>query len=134
MTIKAIVEKSEDGLYSVYSEDHLGNSYFGGFGDSVNEAKEDFITSIKEAISENAAEGNPTPAFEEISIEYNYDLPSFFNCFDFINVRKFARYAGVNESKMRAYKSGVAFPGEKVTSRIVKAIKTIGADLISASI
>jgi len=134
MTIKAIIEKGEDGLYAVYSEDHIGHSYFGGFGDSANEAKKDFVESIHEAIAENVSEGLVTPLMEDITVEYHYDLPSFFNCFDFINVRKFARYAGVNESKMRAYKSGAAFPGEKVTSRIVKAIKTIGADLSSASI
>ena len=134
MEIKAIIEKGKDGLFSVYSEDHLGNSYFGGFGESVNEAKKDFLESIHEAIEENLAEGITVPAFAEITIAYHYDIPSFFNCFDFINVRKFAKYAGVNESKMRAYKSGVAFPGEKVSARIIKAIKTIGSDLSSASI
>lgn len=134
MNIKAIVEKGEDGLFAVYSDDHIGNSFLGGFGDNVNEAKNDFVKSIREAIAENIADGCDAPKFDEIKIEYSFDLPSFFNYFDFINVRKFARYAGVNESKMRAYKCGAAFPGEKVTSRIVKAIKTIGADLTSASI
>ena len=51
------------------------------------------------------------------------------NYFDFINVSKFAAYAGINESKMRAYKSGIAYPGEKMTARILKAARTIGADL-----
>ncbi len=134
MTIKAIIEKGKDGLYAVYSEDHIGKSYLGGFGESAGEAKRDFVESIKEALAENLSEGRDAPSIDDISVEYHYDLPSFFNCFDFINVRKFARYAGVNESKMRAYKSGAAYPGEKVTSRIVKAIKTIGADLSSASI
>ncbi len=134
MKIKAIIEKGKDGLYAAYSEDHIGNSFFGGFGNSASEAKTDFIESVQEAIAENIAEGLDTPLFKDISVEYHYDLPSFFNCFDFINVRKFARYAGVNESKMRAYKSGAAYPGEKVTARIVKAIKTIGTDLSSASI
>lgn len=134
MTIKAIIEKGKDGLYAVYSEDHIGNSYLGGFGESAKEAKDDFVESIREAIAENEKEGKPSPTFEDVVVEYHYDLPSFFNCFDFINVRKFARYAGVNESKMRAYKSGAAFPGEKVASRIIKAIKNISTDLGSASI
>ena len=134
MTIKATIERGKDGLFAVYSEDHLGNSYFGGFGSGVSKAKEDFLVSIREAIAENIAEGQIVPTFEDITVEYTYDLPSFFNCFYFINLRKFARYAGVNESKMRAYKSGAACPGQKVTARIDKAIKSIVADLSSASI
>lgn len=62
-----------------------------------------------------------------------YDLPSFFNYFDFINVSKFAEFAGINESKMRAYKSGVSYPGEKTTSKIFKAVKEIGKELCVAS-
>ena len=107
----------------------VGKSYFGGFGESVSEAKEDFLASIREAIEEESQAGNKVPRFEDIRVCYHYDVPSFFNYFDFINVSKFAAYAGINESKMRAYKSGIAYPGEKMTARILKAARTIGADL-----
>lgn len=129
MKITAIVEKGKDGLYSVYSDDHFGNSYFGGFGDSVSEAKEDFLTSIEEALQEQMADNNPVPERTDISVEYRYDIPSFFNFFDFINVSKFAEYAGINESKMRAYKSGAAYPGEKTSTKIFKAVRRIALDL-----
>lgn len=131
--VKAIVEKGPDGLYSIHSDDHFGNSYFGGYGDSVEKAKADFLESIKEAIKEQEAEGQTAPQLESINIEYRYDLPSFFNYFDFINVSKFAEYVGINESKMRAYKSGVSYPGEKTTSKIFKAVKEIGKELCVAS-
>ena len=111
MRVNCVVEKGSDGLFAVYSEDHIGKSYFGGFGESVSEAKEDFLASIREAIEEESREGNKVPRFEDI------------------NVSKFAAYAGINESKMRAYKSGIAYPGEKMTARILKAARTIGADL-----
>lgn len=134
MKILAIIEKGKDGLYSSYSEAHIGNSYFGGFGDSVTEVKEDFVASVKEAIAEQVAEGKDAPAFEDIEIEYKYDIPSFFNFFDYINMSKFAEYAGINESKMRAYKSGSAYPGEKTLARIVVAVKSIGAELCNATL
>lgn len=134
MKVKAIIEKGSDGLYSVYSEDHFGKSYFGGFGKCVADAKADFQTSINEALEEQAAEGNPVPEKDDIEVIYHYDVPSFFNFFDFINVSKFAEYAGINESKMRAYKSGVAYPGEKTTSKILKAIKLIGSELSSVNL
>ncbi len=134
MKVLAIVEKGSDGLFSVYSDAHIGKSYFGGFGNSVSEAKDDFVVSVKEAISEERREGHKVPVFEDIIITYKYDLPSFFNCFDFINVSRFAEFAGINESKMRAYKSGVAFPGEKTTAKILKAIQHIGVVFTSVSL
>jgi hypothetical protein len=131
--ITAIVERSSDGLYSVYSEDHFGNSYLGGYGDSVEQAKADFLESIKEAIAEQRKENHNAPEMKDINVEYRFDLPSFFNYFDFINVTKFAEYVGINESKMRAYKSGVSYPGEKTTNKIFKAVKEIGQELCIAS-
>jgi len=127
--IKAVVERGSDGMYSVYSDDHFGNSFFGGFGDSVAKAKEDFLESIKESINEQMSEGKKAPSFEDVSVEYRYDIPSFFDCFDYLNVSRFAEYAGINESKMRAYKSGIAFPGEKTTKKIVDAAHAIAAEL-----
>ncbi|MBR4734488.1 MAG: pilus assembly protein HicB [Bacteroidales bacterium] len=132
--IKAIIEKGKDGKYSVYSQDHFGNSYFGGFGESVAGAKEDFLESVKEAIREEQAENHPVCSYEDVSVEYSYDIPSFFNLFDFINVSRFAEYAGVNESKMRAYKSGVSFPGEKTTAKILRAVKHIGEELTAVTL
>ena len=132
--ITAVVEKGSDGLFSIYSDDHFGKSYFGGFGDSVAKAKTDFEESIREAINEQLSEEETVPSFENVAIEYRYDIPSFFNCFDFLNVSKFAEYAGINESKMRAYKSGLSYPGEKTTRKIILAVQAIGAALSSSSI
>ena len=129
MKIVAIIEKGSDGYFSIHSDGHIGNSYFGGFGNTVSEAKDDFITSIREAISEQHAEGLDIPAEMEISVEYHYDIPSFFNFFDFFNVSKFAEFAGINESKLRAYKSGAVYPSEKTMAKISNAVKTIATEL-----
>lgn len=132
MKIVAIIEKGSDGFYSIHSEDHIGNSFFGGFGDTVMKAKEDFQTSVREAIQEQVAAGYSAPNESDITVEYHYDIPSFFNFFDFFNVSKFAEYAGINESKMRAYKSGASYPGEKTMAKISRAVKTISTELMAA--
>lgn len=119
-------------MYSVYSDAHLGNSYFGGFGDSVVKAKEDFMLSISEALEEQRADSVNTASSEDVVVEFRYDIPSFFNFFDFINVSRFAEYAGINESKLRAYKSGLAFPGEKTTAKIARAAASLGEALLAA--
>ena len=129
MKVKAIVERGKDGLYAVYSDAHIGNSYFGGFGDSVALAKADFMESIEEALKEEESDMDKG----SIQVEYHYDIPSFFNFFDFFNVSKFAEYAGINESKMRAYKSGASYPGEKTTAKIFQAVKKLCLELNSVS-
>ena len=132
MQIVAIIERGSDGFYSVRSEQKVGRYYFGGYGEDVKSAKEDFLTSVRESLDGAAKEGAQIPV--GIDISFRFDLPSFFNYFDYLNVSKFAEYAGINESRMRAYKSGIAFPGEKTTRKIMKAIEQIRRDLLSASI
>ena len=41
MEIVAIIEKGSDGFFSIRSEQKIGRYFFGGYGDSVKEAKED---------------------------------------------------------------------------------------------
>lgn len=127
MKVKAVIEKGKDGLYAVRSETRIGRSYMGGFGESVEEAKEDFLESIKDALEESKEN-------KEINIIYSYDIPSFFNYFDFINISKFAALVGINESKMRQYKSGLAHPGEKTTHKILSTIHKIGHELSNSTI
>lgn len=133
MKVTAIVERSKDGLYSIYSDDSIGRDCFGGYGESVAAAKADFLSSIQEAIENAKKDGfDNVPVFEAVNVEFKYDIPSFFNYFDFFNVSKFASYAGVNECRMRAYKSGKAFPGEKTTQKIFRAVQTIVREMGAA--
>jgi predicted RNase H-like HicB family nuclease len=132
MKIKATIEKGNDGYYSVRSDAKIGRAYLGGFGNTVEEARADFAASIEEAIDDAKDNGLKYPL--SIAVEFTYDLPSFFNYFDIINVSKFADYAGINESKMRQYKSGVTCPGEKTTKKILSAIKKIGAEFSMVSL
>lgn len=86
----------------------------------------DFFESIKEVHEEAKDEG--------IEVSYKFDIPSFFNYFDYLNVSKFAELAGVNESKMRQYKCGLAYPGEKATRRIATAVRKIANDFNTATL
>lgn len=127
----AIIEKGRDGLYAVRSEYKIGRSFLGGFGDNVEEAKEDFESSIDDAIEDAEKSGLTYIEKNRLKIVYKYDMPSFFNYFDFINVSKFASYIGINESKLRQYKTGRSFPGEKTTLKILTAVGRIGNELIN---
>ena len=72
MKVTAIVERSSDGLYSIYSEDTIGRDCFGGYGENVEEAKQDFLRSIQEAIENARKDGfDNVPVFEGIQIRYS---------------------------------------------------------------
>lgn len=132
MKIKAVIEKGTDGRYAISSEQSFGRNHFGGFGDTIDVAKKDFLESVKECRELAIEDGDKIPA--DYSVEFRYDIPSFFEDFDFVNASKFAKYAGINESKMRQYKIGLAYPGEKTTKKILDAIHRIGSDFISVSL
>lgn len=132
MKIVAIIERGSDGFFSVRSEEKIGRYCFGGFGDDVKSAKQDFQNSVSESMEEAKKEGTAIP--ENTEIMFKYDIPSFFNYFDFLNVSKFAEFAGINESKMRAYKCGAAFPGEKTTRKIIKAVEKIRKEFSTSSL
>lgn len=120
-------EKGNDGFYSIYSEKEINHYSFGGYGESVEAAKANFIFSIDEAKEMIKKEMGMLPdEFTDMQVTFKFDIASFFNYFDWINVSKFAQYAGINESKMRQYKSGVAYAGERTTNKILKAIKKWG--------
>ena len=130
MKILAIVEKNENGFYQISSEQDLMGFHFGGFGNSVEEAKTDFMESIDEAREMIAESGQEIT--DDIEISFKYDLESFFSYFDWINVTQLARIAGINESKMRQYKAGLAFASDRTTRKILATVHRIGAELQSA--
>ena len=135
MKVTAIVERGSDGMYSIYSDDEVQGHGFGGFGETVAIAKEDFTRSIeevKEMILEET--GTVPPELADVKVEYKFDIESFFNYFDWINVTQFARHAGINESKMRQYKSGSAFAGERTMKKIFTTIRKMGEELNAASV
>lgn len=123
-TVTAIIEKSADGGYSIYTKDVKGAV---GYGLSEAEAKNDFTEVLTEQfeyfqertgmVSEWVQEG--------YTIEYRYDFSGFFLAFPFISATEFARAVGINPSLMRKYKNGLAFASEKQRAIIQAKFKEI---------
>ena len=128
--ITATIERNDNNYYQISSDDEIMDCCFGGYGYSVDEAKKDFYESIEEAKEIVAERGGEWPReAEEITVEFRYDLPSFFNCFDWINVSQFAKRAGINESQMRQYKAGIASASETTMRKIMGTIRKMSAEL-----
>lgn len=110
-TIKAIIEKGEDGLFSIYTESVPG-AY--GSGITEQEAKEDFEEVLDEQAEFYKEKGGQYPEwFLGYTVEYEYSLTGFFMAFPFINASEFGKAVGVNPSLMRQYKNGLAFASER---------------------
>lgn len=134
MNVTGIVEK-ENGSYSIICDEEIGDVCLGGFGESVEAAKKDFESVIREAQEDYAAVHGTLPAdIGDVKVSYKYDLQTFFDCFDWINVSKFAKAAGINESKMRQYKAGTAFAGERTKEKVMRTIRRMGAALTAATL
>lgn len=127
--IMAVIEMGKDGMFSAYSDFEIEGYSLGGFGNSAKEAKDDFIHSVGEVVDMLNEEGKGDYLVEHFEIEWKYDIPSMFGCFEYLNISKFAVVAGVNASKMRQYARGIAYPSEKTTQKISDALSVISSDL-----
>ena len=110
--IKAIIEKANDGGFSIYSE-NVNGAY--GFGLTEQEAKDDFVSVLEEQAEYYKEKHGEIPGWYKsgYSVEYVYDLSGFFEAFPFINASKFAKEIGINESVMRKYKGRIVTASQK---------------------
>ena len=135
MKIIGTVEKSKTNYYSIYPNRGILNCYPFGYGFSVEEAKEDFMTAIQEFRTDTEAKLGYVPKeYTDIEIDFRYDISTLFEQFDFLNISKFAKFAGINESKMRQYTSGAVSPGVKNSRKIAAALRKVGDIFYSAAL
>jgi predicted RNase H-like HicB family nuclease len=130
MKVTAIIEKSKDGFYSVYVDDELPGLGLNGQGFSVSEAKKEMLTVLrdyKEMLEEK--EWEVPECIRNLEFEYKYDMQSFFDYFDWINVTKLAEKTGLNDSLLRQYKKGLAFASEKQCVKIQNCLHQLGNEL-----
>ncbi len=121
MKTLALIEMGGNGTYSVFTPDIDSMIY--GEGSSVAEAKADFLNTYAEMVAFAEEDGEELPdSLKDLTFTYKFDIASLFNYFNFINVSKFAKLAGINESLMRQYKMGGTYISEVQTKKIEKAL------------
>lgn len=128
--VTAIIEKAADGQYSCYVPEMIGGYGLAGYGGTAREAMDDLQTSLAEVCEMEAAEGRSVPAIE---FEYKYDMQSFFNRFDYLNITKIGERAGINSTLLRRYACGAAKAGQKQYDKLRKVVEDCIADLQKAT-
>ena len=127
--IKAIIEKGNDGLYSIYLPDLIGMY---GTGETEAEAKEalnEAIDSAKEYVEETGEWGDYIVFKSDFEFDYRYDLSGFFKTYSFFDVSALAGRLGLNASLLRRYKSGVSKAETKQKEKIEQGIHRLANEL-----
>lgn len=130
MKVNVIVETANDGGFSCFVKENLPGFGLAGFGDSAEDAIKDMHEAYHEIGEIMETEGKKIVDLEFV---YHYDMQSFFNYFNFLNVSKVAERAGINPSLMRKYTSGVANAGQQQYEKLSAAVKSFSAELQAAN-
>ena len=128
-TLKVMITITKNGVEGYICSCDYPFKHFelGGSGATVEEAKKDCFTFYDEMKSEY-----PEENFPELDVSWVFDFPSFFNHFDFLNVTKIAKYAGMSPSNFRHYAAGSKNMSQKQFSKVKQAFTKM-ADELKAS-
>jgi len=128
MVTTALIERGKDGTFSIFTPNI--NSTIIGTGNTVDEAMADFENSVQEIMQFYKEDRIELPdELKDIQFVYKYDIASMFNYYDWINVSKFARKAGINSSLMRQYRMGKTYISDNQISKIENTLHTLGREL-----
>lgn len=126
MKITIIVEKATDGSFSCYMKEDIPSVGLFGYGDTAEDAKNDLLESYKEIKEMNIS-------VPELDFTFQYDLQSFFDYFNMINVSKLAEKAGINASLLRQYRIGKKKASENQYLKLKECVHSLGDDLLRAT-
>lgn len=126
--MKVSIEKQSDGSYIAYNTtgDHVT---LVGSGDTVAEAKTDFIESMKSVTESYRERGDFMPVELGEDVEYRFDISSLFEYYKVLNVSALGRYLGINDSLMRQYRKGGTSISDRQLEKIEAGIHKLGSEL-----
>lgn len=129
-TLTVIIEMTCEGRFDCYIEDDEKDFGACGYGDTSEEAIEDFYLACTELREEHAKDGMVIPEYDYV---FKYDLRSFFDYFDCFNAKKIAEMSGINYAQLNQYLTGRRNAGRKQYAKLAECIRKITADLERAT-
>jgi len=127
--IAAIIERAEDGTFSVYCKDEI----FSGMGDTIAKAKEDMIRQMAIYKETAVSEGFKYPEFldEEYAIDYTIDSLSLMNYYikaGIFSLATLEKITGINQKQLWAYTTGTK-PRKAQADKIRTGLFNLSKDL-----
>jgi hypothetical protein len=130
--MKVAIEKQKDGTYVAYNIE--GDGVIVGNGNSVSEAKDDYLNSVEEVRSVCLKHGDTLPDTVTTKPQFKFDLASLFEYYSMLNVSAFAKFVGVNSSLMRQYRRGNTYISEKQLQKIQDGLHRLGSEFSSLTL
>lgn len=128
--MKVQIEKQDDGNYIAYNT--TGDMLqLIGTGETVAEAKSDFMNSMQEMIESCKEDGEAIPTALTEEPEFFFDVSSLFEYYSVINVSAFAKLVGINDSLLRQYKRGGTYISDAQLGKIETGIHQLGKEFSS---
>ena len=128
-TIEAIIERANDGTYSVYCKDEI----FSGAGDTIEAAKQDMLSQMSFYKETAIMEGFKYPAFldDEYEISYSVDAQSLMKYYvgkGIFSLAGMEKMTGINQKQLWSYLNGTK-PRKTQNNRIVAGFQSLNKDL-----
>lgn len=115
--VTAIIERSSDSYYSVYTVESFEKFALLGYGETPEKAKEDFWASYNE-MKEMLGEEVP-----EINVTFRYDVASFLQEYrDELSLSGLEVVTGVNQKQLQHYLSGRRKPSAATKEKIQQGV------------
>lgn len=127
--ISAIIERAEDGSYSVYCKDEI----FSGMGSTIEDAKSDMMRQMKVYKATAQAEGFRYPDFldGEYVVDYTIDSLSLMNYYvkaGIFSLASLEKITGINQKQLWAYTTGTK-PRKAQADKIRLGLYNLSKDL-----
>jgi len=113
-----VVEKTDTG-FSAYCRDYSVYTT----GQSFTELLSHAVEAMNLFLSEKGSQ------VTKANVEFEIDIPQFFQYYRVINSKFLARRIGMNESLLSQYVNGLKKPSAAQTNRILTGIREIGQEL-----
>ena len=120
MKVRAIIETGKNMDYDIYTDNDSLDFMLLGQGNTIEEAKADFLKCKEEMKAAFAAEGN-TFDFDTLDFEYVFDTISFLKYSPF-TLSGLSKATGINSKQLSHYVTGYRKPSPKTVQRIQEGV------------
>ena len=125
--VNAIIERANDGTYSIYMDAPKMNYLVTGTGSTAEEAINTFMGGYEDMKRLYAKKGKK---FEEVEFSFKYDMASFLSYYSkAFSLAGLSRITGINQGQLSHYMTGRRNPSKTTINKIQNSIHAFASDL-----
>lgn len=125
--INVVIERGVDGTFSAFIAEKKCEFGCIGEGNSVEEAKQDFMEAVNEMKEVYAEQGK---TFPEVDFNFTYDMASFLNYYAYaFSLAGLARITGVNQGQLSHYVTGHRKPSKSTIAKIEQSLHSFANEI-----